>query len=211
MALSFNGTSDILEEGIPVVTAYPFSVSFWFKPTQSTVLGVMWSCINYGSTERWQMTQQQDSNYRDLELNVKVAGVDYALRSGGTFNVGEWNHACAICASSTSRKVSLNGGAFATDTTNLTPTGMQYTFYGARRGSGTAMFFFNGGMAEFGIWTAALTDAEAASLAKGSSPARVRPQSLIRSIRMVRSQQDLKGSSNTLTGTTVGIHPRVIG
>ena len=66
-------------------------------------------------------------------------------------------------------------------------------------------------MAEVGIWNAALTAAEVASLAKGMTCDKVRPQSLVFYAPLVRDLIDQKGGliiTNNNTAT-VAVHPRV--
>ncbi len=65
--------------------------------------------------------------------------------------------------------------------------------------------------AEVGIWNAALTAAEIASLANGMTCDKVRPQSLVFYAPLVRDLIDQKGGL-TITnnnGATVANHPRV--
>ena len=65
--------------------------------------------------------------------------------------------------------------------------------------------------ADAGIWNAALTAAEIASLAKGMTCDKVRPQSLVFYAPLVRDLVDVKGGL-TITNNntaTVANHPRV--
>jgi len=67
-----------------------------------------------------------------------------------------------------------------------------------------------GDYAELGMWQAALTAAEIASLAKGMTCAQVRPQSLVYYTPLVRDIQDIaRGMTLTNTNSTVANHPRV--
>ena len=67
-----------------------------------------------------------------------------------------------------------------------------------------------GDFAEIGMWQATLTASEAASLAKGMACDKVRPQSLVTYIPLVRDIQDLaRGMTLTNTNSTVATHPRV--
>ena len=69
----------------------------------------------------------------------------------------------------------------------------------------------NGLIAEVGIWNAALTAEEVASLAKGMTCYKVRPQSLVFYAPLVRDLTDQKGGL-TITnngGATVANHPRI--
>ena len=66
-------------------------------------------------------------------------------------------------------------------------------------------------MAEVGIWNAALTQPEIASLARGMTCDKVRPQSRVFYAPLVRDLIDQKGGI-TITnnnGATVANHPRV--
>jgi hypothetical protein len=75
----------------------------------------------------------------------------------------------------------------------------------------TTSLNFNGTIAEVGIWNAALTAAEIASLAKGMTCDKVRPQSLVFYAPLVRDLNDQKGGL-TITnnnGATVANHTRV--
>jgi hypothetical protein len=68
-----------------------------------------------------------------------------------------------------------------------------------------------GQIAEVGIWNAALTAAEVASLAKGMTCDKVRPQNLVFYAPLVRDLNDQKGGL-TITnnnGATVAAHTRV--
>ena len=68
----------------------------------------------------------------------------------------------------------------------------------------------NGDFADLGVWQAALTSGEVASLAKGMTCDKVRPQSLVIYTPLVRDIQDLaRGMTLTDTNTTVATHPRV--
>jgi hypothetical protein len=73
-----------------------------------------------------------------------------------------------------------------------------------------ASIFFSGTIAEVGIWNVALTTAEIASLAKGMTPDKIRPQRLVFYAPLVRDLVDAKGGLTiTNNGATVANHPRV--
>ena len=70
---------------------------------------------------------------------------------------------------------------------------------------------FTGSLAEVGIWNAALTADEVASLADGMTCNKIRPQSLVFYAPLVRDLIDVKGGL-TITNNnsaTVAAHPRV--
>ena len=67
-----------------------------------------------------------------------------------------------------------------------------------------------GDFAELGMWQATLTAAEIASLAKGMTCDKVRPQSLVYYTPLIREIQDLaRGMTLTNTNSTVANHTRV--
>ena len=76
---------------------------------------------------------------------------------------------------------------------------------------GGLIFFADARIAECGIWNAALTAAEIASLAKGMTPDKIRPQSLVFYAPLVRNLQDVKGglAITNNNAATVAAHPRI--
>jgi hypothetical protein len=120
-----------------------------------------------------------------------------------------------VFASSTSRTAYINGGSSGTNTTSVVPSLLNRTNIGVQflqnAGGTSGISFANGRVAECGIWNAALTAAEVASLAKGMTCDKVRPQSLVFYAPLVRDLIDQKGGL-TITnnnGATVANHPRV--
>lgn len=67
-----------------------------------------------------------------------------------------------------------------------------------------------GDFAELGMWQATLTAEEVASLAKGMTCDKIRPQSLVYYTPLIRDIQDLaRGMTLTNTDSTVANHPRI--
>ena len=69
----------------------------------------------------------------------------------------------------------------------------------------------DGRLAEVGIWNIDLTAAEIASLAKGMTPDKIRPQSLVFYAPLVRNLIDQKGglALTNNNSATVANHPRL--
>jgi hypothetical protein len=112
-----------------------------------------------------------------------------------------------LCASNSSRTIYLDGGGSATNTATITPTPANITSLRAGWTGAT----LDGCVAEVGVWNAALTAAEVASLAKGMTCDKIRPQNLVFYAPLVRDLIDQKGGL-TITnnnGATVATHPRV--
>jgi hypothetical protein len=131
--------------------------------------------------------------------------------SSGTLTANTWWHGCGVWASNTSRTAYLNGVAGSTATNAYTGAGGWNTITVGGRWATTFGGYFNGIIAEVGIWNAALTAAEIASLADGMTCDKVRPQSLVFYAPLCRDLIDVKGGL-TITNNntaTVANHPRV--
>jgi hypothetical protein len=90
-------------------------------------------------------------------------------------------------------------------------SGVTQSAVGARFVPNAYGLFASALIAEVGIWNAALTADEIASLAKGVTCDKVRPQSLVFYAPLVRDLQDVRGGL-TITNNnsaTVANHPRV--
>jgi hypothetical protein len=123
----------------------------------------------------------------------------------------QWFHAAGVFSASNNRTVFQNASDSATNTTNISATQSNTILVGSRIFSGSLGTYLTGQIAEVGIWNAALTADEIASLAKGMTCDKVRPQSLVFYAPLVRDLIDAKGGL-TITNNntaTVANHPRV--
>ena len=183
----------------------PLTLACWFYPNTFTNQGVLLS------------VQNGANNHRHV-LFANAAGINVQLFSGGVgsgsanstagYVESQWQHACGVCTSTTSRTIYLDGGSDATNTTSAVLTLGNPTFsIGAR----LAGIFFDGRIADVGVWNAALTADEVASLAKGMTCNLVRPESLVFYAPLIRNLQDVRrGLAITNNNSaTVADHPRV--
>lgn len=127
------------------------------------------------------------------------------------FSSNTWQHACGVWTSTSSRTVYLNGGSSATSSATVSQPTTDRVLIGMRTSASVNGLFMDGQIAEVGIWNAALTAAEIASLSKGMACEKVRPQSLVFYAPLVRNLQDQKGglAITNNNGATVATHPRV--
>ena len=106
----------------------------------------------------------------------------------------------------------FNGNVGTTEARDgVSVSGINRILIGARTSEGTIGQYHGGQLAEVGIWNVALTAAEIASLAKGMTCDKVRPQSLVFYAPLIRDLQDVRGGL-TITNNntaTVANHPRV--
>jgi hypothetical protein len=219
MAYEFNGTNQYLQVGSAVVTAAPLTMACWFNSDSIIVSQVLVSITNSG-------TAGGITRFALLAAGavtgdpVRAIASDISNNNGiaettSGYSANTWHHAAGVFTSNSNRSVYLDGGNSATDTTSITPTLLNRTNIGAQFlqsvGGTSGNGFTDGRLAEVGIWSAALAAAEIASLAKGMTCDKVRPESLVFYAPLVRDLQDISGGL-TITNNnaaTVATHPRV--
>ena len=209
MARTFNGTNDSIEAASAPVTAVPLTIACWFYPTSSAGVAVVALGVSGGS-DRFQMSCVPGST------PVGAASVQSGTASqssfSGTASLNQWHHGAAVFASSTSRTAYFNGAAATANTTASTPAGINRLNISGRYFT-TLGAFFQGAIAEVGVWNAALNADEIASLSKGFPCRLVRPSALVFYSRLIQNVMDIRNGvllSELGTGTTVSDHPRII-
>jgi hypothetical protein len=129
--------------------------------------------------------------------------------TGGTVNVGSWNHT-ALTYDGANVTLWGNGSQIqqAAATGNISNSATNI-FLGKR---GALAFPWDGKLAEFAVWAGALGAGEIAALARGYSPASIRPGILSDYWPLVRADLSmLAGVASTFTNSpAVSDHPRVI-
>jgi hypothetical protein len=208
MAYSCNGSNQYFSTSAVPVTSPPFTFCCWFRTAAMSESPLLLTLVNSSNT----------TNYFGLFFRGSAAGDPVQLSSSPTSNTlssttgctsGVWHHACGVHTSLSSRTIYLDGGSSATNTSALTTSGIDTLYIATNSPAGPNDL--NGQIAEVGIWNAALTAAEIASLAKGMTCDKVRPQSLAFYAPLVRDLIDQKGGL-TITnnnGATVANHPRI--
>jgi hypothetical protein len=208
MAYNFNGSNQYLSTASSPASGTPMTIACWMRPTNSDSLGAGVSVGQTSASHRNQVFVQASR----IDIAAQGASaLSQVQSSDATAFSNVWTHGAGVFASATSRTVYKNGGNSATVTTNI---GSQNAFASALvgvRDNGSIGLYFNGNIADVGIWNAALTADEIASLADGMTCDKVRPQSLVFYAPLVRDLIDAKGGL-TITNNntaTVAIHPRV--
>ena len=207
------------------LTAAPITMACWVYPTTIGSAGAL-TAMSLSRTNT-------NNNIFNLDLGDFLAGdpvravaiesssiVGVASTTTG-YTTNQWQHIAAVFASSTSRSAYRNGTAKATNTSSVSPSGVNATYIGAwytgAGGSLDTAAFFDGRVCEAGIWNAALDDAEIAALADGYSPLLIRPASLVAywplGGRYGQSDRDRWRNGHDLTANnspTWTDHPRII-
>jgi len=139
-----------------------------------------------------------------IRTQVFSIGQHAADRTSYALNV--WETAAGVVPDNASRTAYLNE-TFTTNSTSETPGTPNAMEIAGFRGGNT----LSGQIAEAAVWSAALTAAEIASLSKGFSPRRIRPQSIVFYAPLIRNLQDLRGALSITNNNTatVAVHPRV--
>jgi hypothetical protein len=212
VARTFVAASSRYLEGAAPLTAVPLTVACWFRPAASPA-GSTLSFMQLGNSAAQKL----------FLLGQSTAGVIVQAYDGTTAGsatttaqptAAVWSHAAGVFASNSDRRVYLNGGNKSTDATATTPTGIDKLDLGAYVYSGGHILFFDGDLAEAGIWNVALDDFDVASLAAGLSPLLVRPSALVGYWPLIGTTSpeiDLRGRVElAVTGATAAPHPRII-
>lgn len=181
MSLSFNGVSGIIlgvsgaSRPFNLITSYPFSISCWFFPTNTTGakdLVALRRVAAATSDTYWLGTDGLSVVASTWNGSISVR----ASRSG--ININRWNHAIARFNSNTQRFVHINGSDGTINTTSSGQFGQDFDalFLGVADGGQRP---FTGYMAHVAIWNESLSNSDSASLGRGMSPFYVRPQNLV--------------------------------
>jgi hypothetical protein len=210
MAYDFNGTDQRLNTTSTPVAAAPLTLACWFRADDVTTNRCLFELATSAGAEGFRLlvagALAGDPIYADYILS---AGINAQTTAGYTANT--FHHAAATFPNNTTVTAYLDGGNSATSTgsaLNPAPTRINI---GARFLSSSAGLFFDGRIAEVGIWNVALTAAEIASLAKGITCNKIRPQNLVFYAPLIRNLQDTKGGSiiTPVNSPIVAAHPRV--
>ena len=232
MARTFDGTDDNIDIGNlgtfgSADLTNPFSISVDLNTTDTTIECLYGVIQGAGSDTLFQVLTNQTlpaaGDQDKMTIQLRGDGTEGQLlgrfTNDAVFTNGVWHNLVVVVdPNGNTITVYLDG----TDVPiTLTDTGTPNVFsdfasgflVGARENRGTPDLFFTGSLAEFAIWTRALTAAEAAILGDGFSPLFI-PNSLRNYLPIIgraSPEPELRQSSNgTVTGTTYLAHPRII-
>lgn len=206
MAYNFNGSRHLSTASAPA-SGTPMTIACWLRPTNSNSTIAAVSVGQTSASHRNQVFVQANTIY----IAAQGAALAQISSAESTAFNNVWTHSAGVFTSATSRTVYKNGGNSATDTTNIGSQNAFASVLVGARDNGSIGLYFSGDIAEVGIWNVALTAAEIASLARGYTPAQIRPQSLVFYAPLCRDLVDVRGG-RTLTNNnaaTVSPHPRV--
>lgn len=203
------GNSYLYRLGVPV-SAPPLTLSVWAKMTTAAQFVAN---LCYGAANGW----------FNIGSTVTDIGKAAAYHYDGT-NIGlaktiaipsaTWVHLAAVFASNGSRSVFVNGANKVTDTVAVSATTIDRVFVGSAVVGGSVYGpSWDGDIAEFAIYNAALADADVALLASGKSAGLVQAGTLAAYYKLLGAadpEPDEKGGTGlTVQGATAATHPPI--
>ena len=207
MALQLDGTMELTST--PPVTSYPFTMSAWcYADGPSTgYYGTVMGISAGGTNEYWRIWR----DVGNLRWSVSTVASGQVIITTTAAAVDAWHHVVFVETSNVSRVSYLNGTAGTPNTTDRAPASVDTLGVGNRG----LVNQWTGRLAEVSVWDAALSAPEVAALAKGYSPAMIRPGSLVFYDDLIRNFLiDRTGNVTDLawndTAGAVGVHPRII-
>lgn len=213
MSFNFAAASSQYLYATAPATAVPLTLACWFNMANVTESPILFALSDTDGQSRFQLVAAGTLAGDPVRVSAfNSAGTQQPSDTTTGFAANTWTHACGVFASDSSRTAYINGGSSATNTNSVTPSGIDNLAIGAARFNSTAGGYMNGSVAEAAAWAAALTAADVAALAKGVSPLKVRPQSLVFYAQLIRQLIDVRGGrSITNSGAaTVAAHPRIV-
>jgi hypothetical protein len=215
MAYNFTAaSSQYLSTASTPVSSLPCTLACWFRITNTSDNNLLVT-LDSGASSRIQISnngaasQKRSVQAATFNSSNVFGRIAYSEES---YAANNWYHAAGVFETSTTRNAYFNGNVGTNDGTDgISVSGINKILIGARTSAGTIGQYNNGQIAEVGIWNVALTAAEVASLAKGMTCDKVRPQSLVFYAPLIRNLQDVRGGL-TITNNntaTVAEHPRV--
>jgi hypothetical protein len=211
MAFKFTTANSqrLVSANINLSSVYPITMAAWFRaaPISETYITLCGGKDDLNNVLRLGSNPTGGDQTIKNVVAISRTTVVSTASSGPVVGDGTtWNHGAGVFAASNSRRAFANGigGSTATITRDL--AGLDVIVVGAYTTN-----FSNADIAEVGVWNVVLSDREIASLAKGMTCDKVRPQSLVFYAPLVRNVQDMReGVTITNENTaTVSDHPRV--
>ena len=201
------GSSQHLSTASSNVSAVPMTLACWSKTSTVAVGDEVFVAVGASNGNRNVLSRFQSN----IGANSNGSNGNFFAAVSTQLTTNTYFHIAGVFPSTSSRELFFNGVTVANNANAAgTQAAFTETLIGARRAASVGLYY-TGDIAEVGIWNAALTADEIASLAKGMTCDKVRPQSLVFYAPLVRDLQDVRGGL-TITnnnGATVANHPRV--
>ena len=211
MAYNFNGTTQYLSNNSSPLGELPniLTIACFVKGTPAASTGMV-TLGNSFSNNSILSLRAETTTSLGFFYRSSTSVTNYNLILNSFFPTTNFKHAAVVLSDSTSI-LYANGVNSATGSQVGLLSGLFDRFAIGAYLRSNVSGYFGGDIAEVGIWDAALTADEIASLSKGMTCDQIRPQSLVFYAPLVRELSDLKNglALTNNNGTTVSNHPRV--
>lgn len=200
MALDFDGSGDRFTLGTPSdigEDGHPATMVAWFYRDDSSGQDYIGSFSDTGGGTSFNGLRLRSNNWTEV-TDWDGSSFDSARNTSGHSDA-TWHHGAGVWPSASSRIVYLDGSS-ASDSGAQSPSGRDTLVLGARVEGGSYTEYMDGKLAEFAVWSRALSSDEINQLALGYSPLFF-PDGLVAYLPLLDSGQDLMGNSWTETGT----------
>lgn len=207
---------DYITGAATLSAAYPVTMNVWFYPP--TGIGGLIDMVAVGNGSN---TSHHRLRINNTLLRVSAATVDTGnatttVATSANYTASAWNMATYVCTSATSRTVYVNAGSSVTTAVSRTVTAPTNWLIGGYYAFASPIPLYEGYLAEFSVWDAALTADEITSLYRGAKADGIRPQSLKVYVPLVRNHTDTRGLTTSITsnfpsGAAVKDHVRRYG
>lgn len=169
--------SDHFRTDIAARTAYPFTIDLWVQLADLAAVSALLALVDKDASDQYFQLIYIPNGVAGATADCFTAN---ARGPEGNFfaftttspTVNKWVHVAAVFASATDRRVFLNGAGKGTETTSVTPAGIDRTCLGVSAET-IPDSPLDGLLAKARVWDAALTDAEILHLARQGNPALV--------------------------------------
>jgi hypothetical protein len=212
MAWDFDGTNDYMEATSAVLTAGPLTLAAWINVDTTGAAQRILSISSATGGDRWSLLVGATNV---ITMQVGGSSTFATVSTTNTVTAGTWHHVAGSWNTTANQpqQVWIDGVKSGPTSSNRTPVAGQLskTLLGSTYISSSLTQYLNGRIAEAGIWSVVLTDAEVTSLYHGFKPSAVRPDKLALYMPLVREVQDVRaGLSFTNNATAVAVHPKRI-
>lgn len=178
-----DGSSEYDEYAGAVLTAVPMTVAGWGRTDNAAGNEVLFGLARSNSDAHYMMLRFTSGG--NAGWQVKEAATWKLVSSTTNFSTNTWHHLCGVDAAVNDHRIYLDAAGKATDSTSVTPVGLDRTSIG-RLGRSSPIYYLSGGACHIGIWNIVLTEQQIWWLAHGRHgdgrpvlPPDIRPDALV--------------------------------
>mgnify|MGYP002787994980 CR=1 FL=1 len=209
MSVLFDGTSNSKIDGKSPISNFPLTLSAWFYSTSLTADQCLVSVGNILETSRFCAIVLAGAVPADPFRAYRFGTTARTVSSATAYPINQWGHAAGIFDSSFHQGF-LNGVPTPVNTDAATASNWNnYKISELTRSTlGNNVV---GKVAEVAIWNVMLTQQEIRSLSLGLCPLKIRPQSLVSYVPLLRDIADYERRDANLIPQNFSIsdHPRI--